>query len=104
MLIPVHNTAVSPRLLMFALKIVSSFPDLKFIAALAASERACVEAGALSAGCHLFVAGIKVKSTLGTREVDLKDMVSPAWTAEHRARPVWYGWGSGGPIVEEWLR
>ena len=75
MLIPVHNTAVSPRLLMFALKIVSSFPDLKFIAALAASERACVEAGALSAGCHLFVAGIKVKSTLGTREVDLKDMV-----------------------------
>ena len=24
--------------------------------------------------------------------VDLKDdKVSPAWTAEHRARPVWYG-------------
>ena len=41
-----------------------------------------------------------VKALLGTgARVDLKNTVSPAWTAEHRARPVWYGWGSGGPIV-----
>ena len=43
-----------------------------------------------------------VKALLGAGAlVDLKNKVSPAWTAERPARPVWYGWGSGGPIVEE---
>lgn len=53
-------------------------PVLKFAAALAASERSCIKAGALDVMGHFLVAGIEIRASASLSETDLKSAILSA--------------------------